>query len=118
MKRGEVWTVSGGPDYAGKPRPAVILQNDTYLGLTESTTICMFTTDAGETKFDRPIVNPDNSNGIRDQSYLMVDKISTVPRTKMGCRIGNLGEADIIALNRAAIDFLGLTNLLIHRRHG
>jgi mRNA-degrading endonuclease toxin of MazEF toxin-antitoxin module len=30
MKRGEVWTVSGGKDYAGKPRPAVIMQDDSF----------------------------------------------------------------------------------------
>jgi mRNA interferase MazF len=30
MKRGEVWTVAGGADYAGKPRPVVILQDDSF----------------------------------------------------------------------------------------
>ena len=29
MKRGEIWTVSG-PGYAGKPRPAVIVQDDLF----------------------------------------------------------------------------------------
>jgi mRNA-degrading endonuclease toxin of MazEF toxin-antitoxin module len=24
LRRGEIWTVAGGADYAGKPRPAVI----------------------------------------------------------------------------------------------
>ncbi len=28
MKRGEVWTVAGGTDYAGKPRPAIVIQDD------------------------------------------------------------------------------------------
>jgi hypothetical protein len=27
MRRSEVWTVSGGKDYAGKPRPVVIVQD-------------------------------------------------------------------------------------------
>jgi len=31
MRRGEIWTVAGGKDYAGKPRPAVILQDDVSL---------------------------------------------------------------------------------------
>lgn len=38
MRRGEIWTVSGGNDYAGKPRPAVILQDDGFDG-TASVTI-------------------------------------------------------------------------------
>jgi mRNA interferase MazF len=28
MRRGEIWTVAGGAAYAGKPRPAVIIQDD------------------------------------------------------------------------------------------
>jgi mRNA interferase MazF len=30
MRRGEIWTVSGGKDYAGKLRPVVILQYDSF----------------------------------------------------------------------------------------
>jgi mRNA interferase MazF len=39
MKRGEVWTIAGGPDDAGKPRPVVILQDDAF-DATLSITIC------------------------------------------------------------------------------
>lgn len=44
MRRGEVWTVSGGKDYATKPRPVVIEQDDSF-DATDSITICAFTTD-------------------------------------------------------------------------
>ena len=47
MKRGEIWTVAGGEDYAGKPRPVVILQNDSF-DATLSITIGSFTTNATE----------------------------------------------------------------------
>ena len=47
MRRGEVWTVSGGRDYAGKPRPVVIVQDDAF-DATDSITICAFTTDPTE----------------------------------------------------------------------
>jgi mRNA interferase MazF len=30
MRRGEVWTVAGGKDCAGKPAPAVIVQGDNF----------------------------------------------------------------------------------------
>ena len=49
MKRGE-WTVSGGKDYAGKPRPVVIVQDDSF-DATASITICAFTTDPAEAPF-------------------------------------------------------------------
>ncbi|WP_246518582.1 recombinase family protein [Ancylobacter lacus] len=32
MRRGDVWTVAGGQDYAGKPRPVVIVQDDSFDG--------------------------------------------------------------------------------------
>ena len=30
MRRGDIWTVAGGKDYAGKPRPVVIVQDDSF----------------------------------------------------------------------------------------
>jgi mRNA interferase MazF len=44
MKRGEIWSVGGGPEYAGKPRPVAILQDDNLYGL-ESIMFCPFTTN-------------------------------------------------------------------------
>jgi mRNA interferase MazF len=38
----------------------------------------------------------------------MADKITTVPRTKLGTRIGRLSDADVLRLNRAVLVFLGL----------
>jgi mRNA interferase MazF len=47
MRRGDIRTVSGGKDYAGKPRPVVIVQDDAF-DATDSITICAFTTDPTE----------------------------------------------------------------------
>lgn len=107
MKRGEVWTVSGGKDYAGKPRPAVILQDDTF-DATDSITICVFTTDPTEAPLFRLAVEPNERNGLRSPSRLMVDKITTVPKSKVGERIGRLDDEDLVRLNQAAMVFLGL----------
>jgi mRNA interferase MazF len=30
MRRGDIWTVSGGKGYTGKPRPVAILQDDRF----------------------------------------------------------------------------------------
>ena len=38
----------------------------------------------------------------------MVDKITTVAKTKIGTRIGRLDDEDILRLNRAVLVFLGL----------
>jgi mRNA interferase MazF len=110
MKRGEVWTVSGGQDYTGKPRPAVILQDDRF-DAVDSITLCAFTTDRTEAPLFRLAVAPTAGNGLKKESRLMVDKISTVPKTKLGQRIGRLDDEDMIRLNRSVLVFLGLAGL-------
>ena len=107
MKRGEIWTVAGGKDFAGKPRPAVILQDDRF-DMTDSITICSFTSDPTEAPLFRLAIEPHARNGLRAVSRLMVDKITTVPRTKLGSRVGRLSNQDMVKLNRAALVFLGI----------
>jgi mRNA interferase MazF len=107
VKRGEIWTVAGSKGYAGKPRPAVILQDDRF-DMTDSITICAFTTDPTEAPLFRLPVIPDERNGLRAPARLMVDKITIVPKTKMGRFIGHLAAEDIVRLNRAALVFLGV----------
>lgn len=113
MRRGEIWTVAGGKDYAGKPRPAVILQDDRF-DATDSITICAFTTDPTDAPLFRLTVEPNDRNGLRTPSRLMVDKITTVPRPKLGARVGQLDDEDILRLNRAILVFLGLAGPAPH----
>ena len=107
MRRGDIWTVAGGKDYAGKARPVVILQDDSFDG-TESITICAFTTDDTDAPLFRLAVDPNERNGLRIPCYLMVDKVTTVPKSKVGAHIGRLDDEDILRLNRAVLVFLGL----------
>ncbi len=106
MKRGEVWTVSGA-GYAGKPRPAVIVQDDRF-DATASVTICVFTSDETEAPLFRLPVTPSERNGIRFVSRLMVDKLTTVSKERLGERTGHLDDEDVVRLNRAILVFLGL----------
>lgn len=107
MKRGEVWTVSGGTPYTGKPRPAVIVQEDRFEG-TSSITVCVFTTDTTDAPLLRMLIEPTDHNGLKSASRLMVDKITTVPKARLGRRLGRLNAEDVIRLNRALTVFLGL----------
>ncbi len=107
MRRGDIWTVAGGKDYAGKPRPVVVLQDDRF-DATDSITVCAFTTDEAEAPLFRLAVEPHQGNGLRAACRLMVDKITTVPKAKVGARIGRLDDADILRLNQAVLVFLGL----------
>jgi len=93
MKRGDIWAVAGGKD---------------YLDATDSITICAFTTDETDAPLFRLPIVPNERNGLRTACRLMVDKITTVPKTKVGARIGKLDDEDILRLNRAVLVFLGL----------
>lgn len=107
MRRGEIWTVAGAGDYAGKPRPAVILQDDRF-DATSSITLCAFTTDPTPAPLFRLPIEPNDRNGLRSPCRIMVDKVTTVPKGRLGTRIGQLDDEDIVRLNRALLVFLGL----------
>ncbi|BBK44530.1 putative endoribonuclease MazF [Allostella vacuolata] len=107
MKRGQIWTVAGGQGYAGKPRPVVIVQDDSFDG-TASVTVCAFTTDPTEAPLFRLPIAPGERNGLRKACSLMVDKVTTVPRSKVGTHVGQLDDADMVRLNQAMLVFLGL----------
>ena len=107
MRRGEIWTVAGGKDYAGKAQLVVIVQDDSFDG-TNSVTICAFTTDETDAPLFRLPIEPNERNGLRVPCRLMVDKITTVPKSKVGAHIGRLDEEDVLRLNQASLVFLGL----------
>ena len=107
MRRGEIWTIAGGGDYTDKPRPGVIVQDDRF-DATASVTVCAFTTDPTDAPLFRIPIEPSETNGLRSLSRLMVDKLTTVPRGRLGYRLGCLDDEDVIRLNRAIMVFLGM----------
>lgn len=74
----------------------------------DSITACAFTTDPVDAPLFRLPVEPNERNGLRSPSRLMVDKIATVPKSKVGERVGRLDDEDVVRLNRAVMVFLGL----------
>jgi mRNA interferase MazF len=107
VKRGEVWTAAAGSGYVGKPRPVAIVQDDRF-DATDSVTVCAFTTDPTEAPLFRLRIEPSDVNGLREPCSLMVDKITTVPRPKLGERVGRLTDEEMVRLGRAILVFFGL----------
>ena len=99
--------MAGGAGYASKPRPVLIVQDDAFVE-RDSVTVCLITTDATELPVFRIPVTPNPDNGLHAISRLMVDKITTVPRSCLGHRIGQLADDDLLRLNRSLLVFLGL----------
>jgi mRNA interferase MazF len=108
MKRGELWTVSDGV-YASKPRPALIIQDDRYDG-TASITVLPLTTMTVDAPLLRVPVQPSATTGVRDTSYVMIDKLTTVRRSNISERIGRLPAAHLVEVERALLAFLGLAD--------
>ena len=109
LTRGEIWTSASGTHYGGKPRPVVIVQHE-HFGFLNSVTFCGFTRDPTDMPLFRIVVEPTPSNGLEFRSRIMVDKILTAPKSKLGYRNGQLDERDIARLNQALALFLGLVD--------
>lgn len=107
MKRGSIWTVAGGGNYTGKPRPVVVVQDERFQDLN-SITVCPMTSDVMETGLVRPMIQPGPLNGLRVASQVMVDKITTVPKDRLGNAIGVLGDTEMVQIERALVVFLGI----------
>jgi mRNA interferase MazF len=109
LKRGEIWTASADAEYARKPRPVVIVQNE-HFDTLDSVTICGFTSDPADLPLFRILIEPTALNGLQSPSRIMVDKILTIRKNRLGYRIGHLSEQDLTRLDRAVATFLGLSD--------
>jgi mRNA interferase MazF len=109
LKRGEIWTQAGGPDYVGKPRPALIIQADRF-DATGSITICGFTSFDIDAPLFRVAIDPSPANGFTARSFIMADKITTIRRERLGRRIGRLDLNQVALLDEAIMLFLGLAD--------
>jgi mRNA interferase MazF len=107
LKRGDLVTVAGGAADAGKPRPAVVVQSDDFSD-TASVTISLLTGNDLEAPLLRLLVEPTKGNRLATRSWIMVDKLVTVRRDRIGRRFGRLSDADVLRLNRALLVFLGV----------
>jgi mRNA interferase MazF len=107
VTRGEIYTAAARGPYTGKPRPVVILQDDRF-DATASVTVCPFTTNPVDAPLLRLPIDPSADNRLEQPSQLMVDKVTTVPRSSLGERLGKLRDEELVALNRSLIVFLGL----------
>ena len=105
MRRGDIVTVSGGV-YARKPRPALVVQDDRF-DATESVTICPFTSTEVDAPLLRVPVTADEDNGLLTDSFLMVDKITTVRRSNVGTVLGRLETTTLVEFERRLLVFLG-----------
>ena len=106
MNRGEIWTAAGGV-YASKPRPVLIVQDDRF-GATNSVVVVPLTTQAVDAAPVRVPIAADALSGIAQDSYAMVDKVTTVRRSSLGEATGRVTASQMVEIERALLVFLGI----------
>lgn len=107
MKRGEIYVPAARGAYTGKPRPVVVVQDDRFEG-TGSVTVCPLTTNDVQAPLSRIPIRATAGTGIEHQSYIKVDKVTTMPRVNLDDLVGRLEAADLVRLDRALVVFLGM----------
>jgi len=110
VKRGDLVTVALTGDY-GKPTPALIVQSDAF-DLHPSVTLLPLTSETHDTPLFRVTLQPGNGTGLRKVSQVMVDKTTTVPRDRVGRRIGRLDDVTLRSIDDAMKGFLALDEIL------
>lgn len=106
VRRGDVVTVVLPGEY-GKPRPAIVAQHDAFRDLP-SVTLLPLTSEIRDLPLLRIPVEPGPESGLRIPSQAQVDKIMTVPKAKIGRRLGTAGEEAMAAIDEALSRFLAL----------
>lgn len=108
LRRGDVVTVAGSGDFAGKPRPAIVVQSDLFNATHSSVSVVPVTTTLVDADLFRVPLTPSKKNGLRSASQAMVDKITSVRRDRIGTRVGALAAPDLDRIDDAVRTWLSL----------
>jgi mRNA interferase MazF len=92
---------------SGKPRPALVIQADTF-AQTSSVTVLLLSSTQMDAPLIRLSVQPTPQNGLNKPSQIQIDKVMTVRRVRVGPPIGRLDDATLLAVTRSLALFLGV----------
>ena len=106
VKRGDLVTLAMAGDY-GKPRPALVIQSDAFSAL-DSVTVLRLTSDLHDWPLFRITIEPSAANGLHKPSQIMIDKAATVPKARIGQRIGQTDAMTMQAVSAALARFMEL----------
>lgn len=106
MRRGDIITIALTGDY-GKPRPGLIVQSDLFAE-TGSITILPLTSHLVDAPLIRLLIEPTKTNGLSKPSHIMVDKLYTVSREKVGKILGHVDAKTLLEVERALAVFIGI----------
>ena len=94
-------------DY-GKPRPALVIQADVFNQTHASVTLLPVTSTLVDAPLFRLTVEPSPGNGLRALSQIVIDKVTTVRRARIGSTIGHLEDDLLLRVSRALALWVGI----------
>lgn len=106
MKRGSFVPVAVPGDY-GKPRPALVIQSD-HFGDHATVTVLLLSSTLIDAPLLRVTVHPDDQNGLKTMSQIMIDKAMTLRRERVGAPFGLAGDQLMLEVSRLVAVFLGV----------
>ena len=106
MMRGDLVSIAIQGDF-GKPRPALVIQADQYDELA-TLTVLPVTSTLVAAPLLRITVSPSVENCLRRPSQVMIDKVVTVKRDKVGQTFGRIDAETLVAVERCLAVFLGI----------
>ena len=105
LLRGDIVTAVPHGEY-GKPRPCVIVQSN-KAKTSDSITLCPMT---GYIRDDVPLfrltIAPEAGNGLQKPSQIAIDKLMTLPISRIGKRVGSLSDEQMLEITQALAIFL------------
>lgn len=106
MTRGDFVTIAMQGDF-GKPRPALVIQANQF-SEHASVTVLPVTSTLVAAPLLRVTVQPGAENGLQKPSQVMVDKVMTVKRDKVGQALGRIDANVLVEVERCLAVFLGI----------
>lgn len=106
LQRGDIVTVALSGDY-GKPHPALVIQSNNFMEHT-SITVLPITSTIVNAPLLRISLEPDDKNHLEKISQVMIDKIMTVKKEKIGKPVGSIQGKVLREIERNLILFLGI----------
>jgi mRNA interferase MazF len=88
VRRGDIFSVAGSGGFAGKPRPALVVQTDLFNPNHPSITFCPISSHLTDDYLYRIPIFRDDQNGLKLDSEIEVDKVQAVWLKRIGRHIG------------------------------
>ena len=107
LRRGDLVVIAMSGDY-GKPRPALVVQADLFNDAHASVTVIPVTSTVIDAPLFRLTLSPSPGNGLRALSQVMIDKVTTVPRMRLGPTIGRVEDDVLLQVSRALALWVGI----------